>query len=60
MVNDTLRKYLWLWVIIGVLLLSAVIILIFLLINRYITRGGMSREERQLFQQTLVSPLFSA
>lgn len=42
MIGDTLRKYLWLWMIVGVLLLSAVIIFIFLLINRYITRGGMS------------------
>ncbi|XP_070839499.1 uncharacterized protein [Chaetodon trifascialis] len=37
---DLLRKYMWLWVIAGMLFVCLVISLIFLLINKCISRGG--------------------
>ncbi|XP_076607270.1 uncharacterized protein scimp [Chaetodon auriga] len=40
---DLLRKYMWLWVIAGMLFVCLVISLIFLLINMCISRGGKSR-----------------
>ncbi|XP_040908065.1 acidic leucine-rich nuclear phosphoprotein 32-related protein 1-like [Toxotes jaculatrix] len=38
-----LRKYLWLWVIVGTIFLSVLICLIFLLINKCISRSGKHR-----------------
>ncbi|XP_026225670.1 uncharacterized protein LOC113168848 isoform X2 [Anabas testudineus] len=50
---DILRKYLWLWVILGMIFVSVVICVIFLLINKCISRKGKHRisqlEKRSVF-----------
>ncbi|GAA6233511.1 uncharacterized protein LOC117955920 isoform X2 [Lates japonicus] len=40
---DLARRYMWVWVIVGVIFVSVVISLIFLLINKCISRGGKHR-----------------
>ncbi|AWO99700.1 putative bifunctional lysine-specific demethylase and histidyl-hydroxylase NO66-like [Scophthalmus maximus] len=40
---ELLRKYMWLWVICGILFVSLAISFIFLLINKCLSRGGKHR-----------------
>ncbi|XP_071761319.1 uncharacterized protein scimp [Centroberyx gerrardi] len=43
---DLLRKYIWLWVIIGIIFVSLVICLIFILINKCLSEDAESRTLR--------------